>query len=231
MAESCGAGPRPAYDAEVVVDAGGVALPGRLTIPAGARGIVVFAHGSGSGRGSPRNRHVAEVLHGAALGTLLFDLLTEPEASQRSNVFDIGLLAGRLLDAVAWLRGRPEAGTAPVGFFGASTGGAAALAAAATLGTDIAAVVSRGGRPDLAGDRLAEVHAPTLLIVGGDDHVVLELNRDARRRLHCPNRLAVVPGAGHLFEEPGALDVVAGAAVEWFTDHLAPDAVPATATP
>ncbi|WP_412747160.1 dienelactone hydrolase family protein [Krasilnikovia sp. MM14-A1004] len=223
------AAPLDAYDAEVVVDAGGVPLPGRLTVPAGARGIVVFAHGSGSGRASPRNRHVADVLHGAALGTLLFDLLTEPEASQRSNLFDIGLLAGRLLDAVAWLRGR--AGSAAVGLFGASTGGAAALAAAATPGTDIAAVVSRGGRPDLARDRLARVQAPTLLIVGGDDHVVLELNRDARRRLHCPNRLAVVPGAGHLFEEPGALDVVAAAAAEWFTDHLVPDVVPAAVAP
>ncbi|WP_412753733.1 dienelactone hydrolase family protein [Krasilnikovia sp. M28-CT-15] len=232
MAESRhAAAPRPAYDADVVVDAGGIPLPGRLTVPAGARGVVVFAHGSGSGHTSPRNRHVAEVLHGAALGTLLFDLLTEPEAGQRSNVFDIGLLAGRLLDAVTWLRGHSPAGALPVGLFGASTGGAAALAAAATLGTDIAAVVSRGGRPDLAGDRLAEVHAPTLLIVGGDDHVVLELNRDARRRLHCPNRLAVVPGAGHLFEEPGALDVVAAAAAEWFTDHLAADTVPAAATP
>ncbi|WP_412740744.1 dienelactone hydrolase family protein [Krasilnikovia sp. MM14-A1259] len=222
---------QPADDAEVTVDAGGIALPGRLTVPAQARGIVVFAHGSGSGRDSPRNRHVAEVLHEAALGTLLFDLLTDDEAADRRNVFDIGLLAGRLQSAVRWLRRRPAAGTAAVGLFGASTGGAAALAAAAALGTDIAAVVSRGGRPDLAKAHLAEVAAPTLLIVGGDDQVVLELNRDARRRLHCPNRLAVVPGAGHLFEEPGALDVVAAAAAEWFTDHLAPDAVPATAAP
>jgi putative phosphoribosyl transferase len=207
-------------DEDVAVCAGRVWLAGRLTIPEGADGIVTFAHGSGSSRHSPRNRFVAEVLNRAGLGTLLFDLLTPVEEFDRSNVFDIELLARRLVDVTRWLRAQPEAAGARVGYFGASTGAAAALWAAADLGPDIAAVVSRGGRPDLAAPRLAEVTAPTLLIVGGRDHVVLELNRRAHALLGGERRLAVVPGATHLFEEPGTLQAAAGMAREWFTDHL-----------
>jgi putative phosphoribosyl transferase len=207
---------------EVRVRAGATVLGGRLTLPDGATGVVVFAHGSGSSRHSPRNRFVADGLHRAGLGTLLFDLLTEAEESDRANVFDTGLLAGRLADATDWLRGRPGTEGLPVGYFGASTGAAAALWAAAEPGARIAAVVSRGGRPDLAGPRLPEVRAATLLIVGGDDDVVLGLNRTAQARLRCENRLAVVPGATHLFAEPGALERVTGLARDWFTDHMAP---------
>ena len=206
---------------EVTVTADGVRLPGRLTVPIGAAGIVVFAHGSGSSRNSARNRHVAEVLHRSGLGTLLFDLLTDAEAARRENVFDIGLLARRLTGAVAWVRTRPAAARLPLGLFGASTGAAATLVAAADSGTGIGAVVSRGGRPDLAGARLADVRAPTLLIVGGRDEVVLDLNRAAQKELSCANRLVVVPGAGHLFEEPGTLAAVADLAAEWFSTHLA----------
>lgn len=207
--------------AEVAVEAGGVSLRGELT-PAGDTGaLVVFAHGSGSSRHSPRNRSVAAALNRAGLGTLLFDLLTPAEEADRANVFDIETLAGRLVDATAWVRRRTPG---PVGLFGASTGAAAALRAAATVGTErgagIGAVVSRGGRPDLAGDSLGDVRAPTLLIVGGDDTRVLELNRQAQARLRCENRLDVVTGATHLFEEPGALDEVAELARGWFTRHL-----------
>lgn len=207
--------------AEVAVEAGGVTLPGDLT-PAGDTGaLVVFAHGSGSSRHSPRNRSVAAALNRAGLGTLLFDLLTPAEEADRANVFDIGTLAGRLVDATVWVRRRTPG---PVGLFGASTGAAAALRAAAAVGTErgtgIGAVVSRGGRPDLAGDSLGDVRAPTLLIVGGDDTRVLELNRQAQARLRCENRLDVVTGATHLFEEPGALDEVAELARDWFTGHL-----------
>lgn len=207
---------------EVAVEAGGVVLPGALTEPGDAGALVVFAHGSGSSRHSPRNRAVAEALHRAGLGTLLFDLLTPAEEADRANVFDIGTLAGRLVDATAWVQRRDPV---PVGVFGASTGAAAALRAAAAVGTErgagIGAVVSRGGRPDLAGDRLGDVRAPTLLIVGGDDTRVLELNRQAQAELRCENRLDVVAGATHLFEEPGTLDEVAELAREWFTGHLA----------
>ncbi|MGW2952620.1 phosphoribosyltransferase family protein [Streptomyces eurythermus] len=207
---------------DVTVTAGAVRLGGRLTVPDGATGVVVFAHGSGSSRHSPRNRFVAEGLHRAGLGTLLFDLLTDAEETDRGNVFDIGLLAGRLLDATAWLRDEPDAEGLAVGYFGASTGAAAALWAAADPAARPAAVVSRGGRPDLAGARLPEVTAPTLLIVGGADPMVLDLNRDAQARLRCENRLAVVPRATHLFEEPGTLERVTELARAWFTDHMAP---------
>jgi putative phosphoribosyl transferase len=209
-------------DQEVTVEAGPVRLPGHLTVPAPAAGLVVFAHGSGSGRMSPRNRYVAGVLTGAGLGTLLFDLLTPEEEGDRSNVFDIGLLAARLTAATGWLRGQEAAAGVPVGYFGASTGAAAALWAAAEPGNQAAAVVSRGGRPDLAIPRLDQVTAPTLLIVGGLDHAVIGMNRDAQQHLRCENKLTVVPGASHLFEEPGALERVAELARDWFTGHLAP---------
>ncbi|TQJ36948.1 MULTISPECIES: phosphoribosyltransferase family protein [Streptomyces] len=209
-------------DPEVEVQAGATVLRGQLTVPAGATGLVLFAHGSGSSRHSPRNRFVALGLNRAGLGTLLFDLLTEEEEADRANVFDTGLLARRLADATAWLRGRPEIQGLAVGYFGASTGAAAALWAATEPGARIAAVVSRGGRADLAGPRLPAVNAPTLLIVGGHDELVLDLNREAQARLRCENRLAVVPGATHLFEEPGALEKVTDLARDWFTDHMAP---------
>jgi putative phosphoribosyl transferase len=182
----------------------------------------VFAHGSGSSRHSPRNRHVASVLSQAGLGTLLFDLLTAEEELDRANVFDIGLLARRLVDVTRWLRAQPKAGPLRVGYFGASTGAAAALWAAAEPDADISAVVSRGGRPDLAAARLPQVTAPTLLVVGGRDDLVLDLNRRAQAELRCENRLAVVPGATHLFEEAGTLQAVAELARDWFTTHLAP---------
>jgi putative phosphoribosyl transferase len=211
----------PERGEEVEPAAGDVRLAGYLTVPQNAAGIVVFAHGSGSSRHSPRNRHVARVLTGAGLGTLLFDLLTPEEALDRANVFDIGLLARRLTEVTGWLRGQPRAAWAAVGYFGASTGAAAALWAAAEPGAGIAAVVSRGGRPDLARPRLGAVTAPTLLIVGGEDDVVLDLNRRAQAELRCENHLAVVPGATHLFEEPGALDAAAALARDWFVSHLA----------
>ena len=219
---SAGAADPPARSEEVEPEAGVVQLAGYLTVPEGAPQIVVFVHGSGSSRHSPRNRYVAGVLHDAGLGTLLFDLLTPEEELDRANVFDIGLLAGRLVQVTGWLRAQPGAARAAVGYFGASTGAAAALRAAAEPGADIAAVVSRGGRPDLARPRLAAVTAPTLLIVGGRDEVVLDLNRRAQAELRCENDLAVVPGATHLFEEPGALDVAAGLARDWFLSHLPP---------
>ena len=178
--------------------------------------------GSGSSRHSPRNRYVAAVLNQAGLGTLLFDLLTAAEEHDRANVFDIDLLARRLVDVTRWLRAQPDVGTLRIGYFGASTGAAAALWAATEPGADIAAVVSRGGRPDLAAPRLGAVTAPTLLIVGGHDDVVLDLNRQAQAQLHCESHLAVVPGATHLFEEPGTLQAAAKLACDWFTDHLAP---------
>ena len=205
---------------EVLVPAPPVTLAGRLTVPPGARGMVLFAHGSGSGRGSPRNVFVARTLHEVQLGTLLFDLLTPDEAADRSNVFDIGLLAGRLAAATSWLRAQPGLAQLSVGYFGASTGAAAALRAAAEPGSGIAAIVSRGGRPDLAGPQLGAVRAATLLIVGGLDDQVLALNVAAQARLHTENQLAVVPGAGHLFAEPGALERVAGLARDWFASHL-----------
>ena len=194
-------------------------LPGRLAVPADARGIVVFAHGSGSSRLSPRNQAVATSLNAAGFGTLLFDLLTDAESLDRRNVFDIPQLGARLATARRWLAGRPDVGTLPVGYFGASTGAAAALVAAAGDRT-IGAVVSRGGRPDLAGDSLALVTAPTLLIVGGLDDLVLDLNRQAMGRMRCDTALEVVPGASHLFEEPGALEQVSELVRRWFAQHL-----------
>jgi putative phosphoribosyl transferase len=216
----------PPLDAEVDVVSGTASLPGRLTIPAAAAGIVVFAHGSGSGRHSPRNRYVAGVLNQAGLGTLLFDLLTLAEESDRSNVFNIPLLARRLGEATGWLRTHPAAAVRPIGYFGASTGAAAALLAAAEPDADIAAVVSRGGRPDLAGPMLGAVRAPTLLIVGSEDQIVLGLNEQARGELRCPSELAVVAGATHLFEEPGALAQAADLARAWFIRHFAGRSIP-----
>jgi putative phosphoribosyl transferase len=195
-------------------------LPGELAVPPRAAGVVVFAHGSGSGRASPRNRAVAGALHAAGFGTVLVDLLDDTEAGDRAKVFDIDLLAARLRAAVELVRDDPRLAGLPIGLFGASTGAAAALRAAAAPDVKVSAVVSRGGRPDLAGDGLAAVDAPTLLIVGGRDERVLALNTEARERLRCRAELAVVPGASHLFEEPGALDRVAVLAVDWFVEHL-----------
>jgi putative phosphoribosyl transferase len=217
---AAGAGDPPGRSQEVAPEAGAVRLAGYLTMPENAQEVVVFVHGSGSSRHSPRNRHVAGVLNDAGLGTLLFDLLTAEEERDRANVFDIGLLAGRLVQVTRWLRAQPAAAQAAIGYFGASTGAAAALWAAAEPGAGIAAVVSRGGRPDLARPRLAAVTAPTLLIIGGRDEVVLDLNRRARSELRSENDLAVVPGATHLFEEPGTLDAAAGLARDWFVSHL-----------
>ena len=203
----------------VTLPSGGVNLPGDLAIPEQAIAVVVFAHGSGSSRRSPRNVQVAQRLQDEGLGTLAFDLLTEVEARDRGKVFDIALLASRLEGTVGWLRGEKMAGDLAIAFFGASTGAAAALVAAAHLAADVAAVVSRGGRPDLAGEALAAVTAPTLLIVGGADRQVLELNRQAQARMRCETRLEIVPGATHLFEEPGALERVAELAAAWLADH------------
>jgi putative phosphoribosyl transferase len=208
-------------DREIVIPAEGRQLPGHLTIPSGARGLVVFAHGSGSGRHSPRNQAVARALNDAGLGTLLFDLLSPDEEADRANVFDIPLLAGRLGAATAWLLDQDDARTLPIGFFGASTGAGAALWAAAEPDSPVRAIVSRGGRPDLAGARLKSVRAPTLLIVGGRDEAVIEMNRDAARQLPAEHRIEIVPGATHLFEEPGALEAVADLATRWFLEHLA----------
>ena len=195
-------------------------LPGELVVPEGAAGLVLFAHGSGSSRLSPRNVFVAESLQARRLGTLLFDLLTEHEARNRVNVFEIALLGERLQQAIEWVRGRGDVGALPLGLFGASTGAAGALLAAAQRPDDVAAVVSRGGRPDLALTALPRVRAPTLLVVGGDDPEVLGLNRVAFTHLACDKRLEVVPGATHLFEEPGTLEQVAMLAGDWFVAHL-----------
>ena len=209
------------WSEDVTIPVGMTRLLGHLEIPADPIGIVLFAHGSGSSRLSPRNIHVAEVLHRAGIGTLLFDLLTVEEERDRSNVFDIELLAERLRAVTDWIRTMPEVTRLPVGYFGASTGAGAALLAASFPSSDIAAVVSRGGRPDLAGIGLGAVKAPTLLIVGGDDHVVIELNRDAASRLRCESKISIIPGATHLFEEHGTLDEAASQAADWFTDHMA----------
>jgi putative phosphoribosyl transferase len=211
----------PVAHAVAIPLAANLSLSGDLTIPPGAQGVVAFAHGSGSSRLSPRNREVATALTDAGFTTLLFDLLTPSEELDRANVFDIPLLCSRLLAASAWLTEREQAENLPLGFFGASTGAAAALDAAAELGDRVAAVVSRGGRPDLARN-LASVRAATLLIVGGADDQVLELNHRAQRQLSCPNELAIVPGATHLFEEPGALEQVSRLAIAWLERYLAP---------
>jgi len=211
---------------EVRIPAGAAALCGDLCVPAAASGLVLFAHGSGSGRHSARNRQVAARLQHAGIATLLFDLLTAQEEQvdvhTREHRFDIPLLTGRMQEATAWAAAQPELHGLPAGYFGASTGSAAALIAAARLGHGIKAVVSRGGRPDLAGPAaLAAVLAPTLLIVGDADQAVAELNREAYARLQCEKRIAIVAGATHLFEEPGALEQVAELAADWFTVHLA----------
>ena len=195
-------------------------LAGILRLPPGANCLVVFAHGSGSSRLSPRNNAVAEALGAHAIGTLLFDLLTPAEEADRRNVFDIPLLAGRLAEAVGWVEKEPELARLPLGLFGASTGAAAALVAAARLGGRIGAVVSRGGRPDLAGESLDTVGAPTLLIVGGADYGVIELNEAALKRLKGVKSLEIIPGATHLFEEPGALEMVVEHAARWFERYL-----------
>jgi putative phosphoribosyl transferase len=204
---------------EVLIPTDAAKLPGTLAMPESAIGCVIFAHGSGSSRHSSRNQMVAAELRNAGLATLLFDLLVPSEAADRANVFDIELLAARLGAATMWARASHLVHGLPLGYFGASTGAAAALLAAAE-DKGIAAVVSRGGRADLIGDLLADVRAPTLLIVGSDDHGVIDLNRQALGLLRCTRRLAEVPGATHLFEEPGALEHVAALAREWFVEHL-----------
>jgi pimeloyl-ACP methyl ester carboxylesterase len=195
-------------------------LAGTLALPAAARGVVLFAHGSGSSRFSPRNRRVAAALQRHGIATLLFDLMLPEEENDRAKVFDITLLAARLVAAVAWTAGEARLAGLPGGLFGASTGAAAALVAAADLGEGIAAVVSRGGRPDLARGALERVRAPTLLIVGGEDGVVIDLNAAAQARLACETALEIIPGATHLFPEPGALERVIDLAGDWFEHHL-----------
>jgi len=209
----------PVQHRSVPVPADDVTLHGDLAVPVQARGVVLFAHGSGSSRLSPRNRYVAGEIVAAGLGTLLFDLLTEAEADDRRNVFDIPLLAQRLGEAIDFLRAHPATRDLPIGLFGASTGAAAALGASCEH-PEVRAVVSRGGRPDLAGPLLGHVRAATLLIVGGDDYGVIELNEQALARLQCEARLEIVPGATHLFEEPGTLEQAARLAADWFAAHL-----------
>jgi pimeloyl-ACP methyl ester carboxylesterase len=214
----------------VEIDLTDVVLHGDLTLPAGAAGLVIFAHGSGSSRRSPRNRYVAGVINRAGLGTLLIDLLTEDEERvdemTRELRFDIGLLGRRVARVVQWAGERGELSELPVGLFGSSTGAAAALVAAAALPGNVRAVVSRGGRPDLAGRALPKVECATLLVVGGLDDVVIGLNEEARARMRCPVELVIVPGATHLFEEPGTLEEAARLATDWFARNLA---VPVTA--
>lgn len=205
---------------EVVIPAGRVRLYGIFGLPLHTKGIVVFAHGSGSGRFSPRNNFVAEILQNAGIATLLVDLLEDSEARDRRKVFDIDLLSERLLANTQWLRQQPGTRDLSMGYFGASTGAAAALQAAAQEPQEIAAVVSRGGRPDLAMEYLIRVTAPTLLIVGGNDIPVIPLNEAAYARLNCPKELVIVPGATHLFEEPGALENVAQLACDWFVKYF-----------
>lgn len=205
---------------EVTIPLDGEPHLGDLGLPASPRGLVLFAHGSGSSRLSRRNRFVAEILRHAAMATLLFDLLTEREDMDYERRFDIGLLTQRLLGATAWLQSQPALATLPLGYFGASTGAAAALRAAAALPAQVRAVVSRGGRPDLALEALESVRAPTLLIVGGDDDVVIGLNEQAYRHLRCEKQMEIVPGATHLFEEPGTLEEAARLAAHWFVEHF-----------
>jgi putative phosphoribosyl transferase len=210
---------------EILIEAGRVALEGNLEVPNRAVGIVLFAHGSGSSRHSPRNRYVAQVLRSYGVGTLLFDLLTRDEESMDAVSgelrFDISFLAKRLTEVTRWLMQRPDMRNFKVGYLGASTGAAAALVAASEAPDAIGAIVSRGGRPDLAADFLGSVRAPTLLIVGGDDEPVIGMNREALANLRCEKKLVIVPGATHLFEEPGTLEDVARLAAEWFKQHLA----------
>jgi putative phosphoribosyl transferase len=212
---------------EVEIQAGRAVLSGNLTIPENAVALVLFAHGSGSSRHSPRNQFVARTLNDAGLATLLFDLLTQEEEATdmytREHRFNIGLLAERLAHATKWAKQQEQTRNLQVGYFGSSTGAAAALVAAAEIPQDVGAVVSRGGRPDLAGDALPKVQAPTLLIVGGNDDVVIELNEQARDRMRCEVKLEIVPGATHLFEEPRALEQVAKLASDWFVNHIGAD--------
>ena len=211
----------------IQIPAGRAVLSGNLTIPENAVALVLFAHGSGSSRHSPRNQFVARTLNNSALGTLLFDLLTPEEEAldihTREHRFNIGLLAERLVHATKWARQQEETHDLRIGYFGSSTGGAAALVAAAELPQDVGAVVSRGGRPDLAGDALPKVQASTLLIVGGNDDIVIELNEMARDRMRCEVKLEIIPGARHLFEEPGALEQAAKLASDWFVNHIGVD--------
>lgn len=203
------------------IEVQGAKLQGDLSAPAQSRGLVIFAHGSGSSRLSPRNQFVARQMNNAGLATLLFDLLTPQEETDRANVFDIGLLGRRLVEVTRWAKTLPELDGLPTGYFGASTGAAAALIAAAEMEQEVRATVSRGGRPDLARERLPEVLVPTLLIVGGHDAVVLELNREAQDSMTRSDvSLEIVPGATHLFEEPGALEKVAELAIAWFNRHF-----------
>jgi putative phosphoribosyl transferase len=208
---------------EIEIPSGRRRLSGILRVPLGAKGVVAFAHGSGSGRFSPRNQFVARALEEGGLATLLLDLLEEEEAEDRRKVFDIKLLAERLQSAADWLSQAPETRDLNLGYFGASTGAGAALLAAAREPDVVRAVVSRGGRPDLAHVYLSAVKAPTLLIVGGNDEGVIELNEQALRMLHCPKELVIVPGATHLFEEPGTLEEVARLAKQWFVRYLVPE--------
>src|SRR2546426_1856696 len=212
---------------EVRIPAGRAMLDGNLTIIAQAKGLVLFAHGSGSSRHSPRNEFVARTLNQAGLGTLLFDLLTPEEESvdlyTREHRFDIKLLAERLVHATKWAKQQKQTRDLRIGYFGSSTGGGAALVAATELPQDVGAVVSRGGRPDLAGDALPKVQAPTLLIVGGNDDIVIELNEMARDQMRCEVKLEIVPGATHLFEEPGTLEKVAKLASDWFVNRIGVD--------
>ena len=215
---------------DVQIPAGRAVLSGNLTVPEDAASLVLFAHGSGSSRHSPRNQFVARTINRAGLGTLLFDLLTPEEEAldiyTRGHRFNIGLLAERLVHATKWARRQDQTRDLRIGYFGSSTGGAAALVAAAELPRDVGAVVSRGGRPDLAGDALPKVHAPTLLVVGGHDDIVIELNEMARDQMRCEVNLEIIPGATHLFEEPGALEKVAKLASDWFAKHIGGAAAP-----
>jgi putative phosphoribosyl transferase len=209
---------------EAQIRAGRAVLPGNLHLPEGAGALVLFAHGSGSSRHSPRNQFVARILNDAGLATLLFDLLTQDEEAidmqTREHRFNINLLADRLVHATKWAKQQPQTRDLRIGYFGSSTGGAAALVAAVDVPQDVGAVVSRGGRPDLAGEALPKVQAPTLLIVGGNDDIVIELNEQARDRMRCEVKLEIIPGATHLFEEPGALEKVAQLASDWFVKHI-----------
>ena len=215
---------------EVQIKAGRAVISGNLNIPRDASALVLFAHGSGSSRHSPRNQFVARTLNGAGLGTLLFDLLTQEEEAidtqTRELRFNIHLLAERLVHATKWAKQQPQTRDLRIGYFGSSTGGAAALVAAVDLPQEVGAVVSRGGRPDLAGEALPKVNAPTLLIVGGDDDIVIELNEQARDRMRCEVKLEIIPGATHLFEEPGALEKVAKLASDWFVNHIGAKSAP-----
>ncbi|HSG93717.1 MAG TPA: dienelactone hydrolase family protein [Methylotenera sp.] len=210
-----------AFDKLVHIPADNVHIEGMLELPANARGIVLFAHGSGSSRHSPRNNYVAKILHSGGMGTLLMDLLTSEEDMDYQVRFDIPLLTRRLLAATHWLQTEQQVKHLPIAYFGASTGAAAALQAASVLDNKIKAVVSRGGRPDLAGaDNLSMVTAPTLLLIGGLDDVVIELNQEAYNHMHCTKHISIIPGATHLFEEPGTLETVASLASDWFKHYL-----------